>query len=176
MPKVAQPAVPFTRADYDELPEGMHVELIDGELLKMEQPTVRHQEIARSLVLAFFDHVGKKRVYFGPVTFAIDEYNALVPDVLVMRESEIPDALAKDIRKALLVAEVLSPSTASRDRNVKVAKYMGQGVEEVWLVDPRKETVEVHSKSGARAASGAETIPSGALPKLRLASSALFER
>lgn len=41
MSKVAQPAVRFT-PDYDLLPEGMHVELIDGELLKMAEPTVRH--------------------------------------------------------------------------------------------------------------------------------------
>lgn len=176
MSKVAQPAVRFTRADYDQLPEGMHVELIDGELLKMAEPTFRHQEIARELFLLFVAHVGKKRTIFGPLTFAIDEHNALVPDVLVMRESEIPGADAKDIRRALVVAEVLSPSTASRDRNVKVAKYLGQGVEEVWLLDPRKETVEVHSKSGAGTASGAEDIPSRALPDLGLKAAAVFER
>lgn len=119
-------------------------------------------------------NVGKRRVFFGPLTFATDEHNALVPDVLVMRESEIPGALAKDIRQALLVAEVLSPSTA--DRNVKVEKYLGQGVDEVWLVDPRKETVEVHSRSGAALASGATAIPSRALPGPGLAAAGVFER
>ena len=176
MSKVAEPAVRFTRRDYDLLPEGLHVELIDGELLKMAEPTVRHQEIARSIFLVFMEHVGKKRVFFGPLTFAIDEYNALVPDIFVMRESEIPGALAKDISKALVIAEVASPSTASRDRNVKVAKYLAQGVEEVWLLDPRKETVEVHSKAGAKQASGVETVPSRALPDLRLAAAAVFAR
>ena len=176
MQKMAQPAVRFTRADYDLLPEGMHVELIDGELLKMAEPTVRHQEIARRLFVLFLAHVGEKRVFFGPLTFAIDEWNALVPDILVMRESEIPGADAKDIKRALVVAEVLSPSTASRDRNVKVAKYMGQGVEEVWLLDPKKETVEVHAKSGAGKASGAEMVPSRALPDLKLEAAAVFER
>ncbi len=173
MSKVAQPAVRFT-PDYDLLPEGMHVELIDGELLKMAEPTVRHQELARALFVLFMGNVGKRRVFFGPLTFATDEHNALVPDVLVMRESEIPGALAKDIRQALLVAEVLSPSTA--DRNVKVEKYLGQGVDEVWLVDPRKETVEVHSRSGAALASGATAIPSRALPGLGLAAAGVFER
>jgi Uma2 family endonuclease len=174
--KVAQPAVRFTRADYDLLPEGFHVELIDGDLLKMAEPTVRHQEIARSLVFLFAAHVGEKRVLFGPVSFAIDEHNVLVPDVMVLRESEIPGADAKDIRKALVVAEVLSPSTAARDRNVKVAKYLEVGVGEVWLLDPKRETVEVHSTAGARMASGAEVIPSRALPKLELPVARVFER
>lgn len=151
MSKVAQPAVRFTRADYDLLPEGMHVELIDGELLKMAEPTVRHQELARALFVLFMGNVGKRRVFFGPLTFATD-----------------------DIRQALLVAEVLSPSTA--DRNVKVEKYLGQGVDEVWLVDPRKETVEVHSRSGAALASGATAIPSRALPGLGFAAAGVFER
>jgi len=172
--KMAQPAVRFTRADYDQLPEGMRVELIDGELLKMAEPTFRHQEIARSVFLTFVEQVGEKRVLFGPITFAIDEFNALVPDVLVMREAEIPGRDAKDIARALVVAEVLSPSTASRDRNVKVAKYLAQGVEEVWLLDPRKEVVEVHTAAGPREASGAETIPSSALPGFKAA--AIFER
>lgn len=176
MQKMAQPAVRFTRADYDVLPEEMRVELIDGELLKMASPIIRHQEIARTVFLLLVAHVGAKRVFFGPLTFAIDEWNALVPDVLVLRESEIPGALAKDIRRALVVAEVLCPSTASRDRNVKVAKYMSQGVEEVWLLDPKKEIVEVHSKSLAGTASGAGTIPSRALPDLRLAAAKVFER
>jgi len=174
--KVAQPAVRFTRADYDLLPEGFRVELIDGELLKMAEPTIRHQEIARSLVFLLAAHVGRRRVFFGPVTFAIDNHNALVPDVLVMRESEIPDAGARDIQRALVVAEVLSPSTASRDRKVKVALYLGQGVEEVWLLDPGKETVEVHSKSGSGMASGAEAIPSRALPGPGPTAAAVFER
>ncbi len=141
----------------------------------MAEPAIRHQEIARSLFLLFVAHVGAKRTFFGPLTFAIDEHNALVPDVLVMRESEIPGALAKDIRRALAIAEV-SPSTASRDRKVKVAKYLGQGVEEVWLLDPKKETVEVHSKAGAGMASGRETVPSRALPRLKLAAASVFER
>jgi Uma2 family endonuclease len=93
-----------------------------------------------------------------------------------MRESEIPGRDAKDIDRALVVAEILSPSTASRDRNVKVAKYLAQGVEEVWLLDPKKETVEVHAKAGAEQASGAGTVPSRALPELKLAASAVFSR
>lgn len=142
----------------------------------MAEPTFRHQDVARELFLLLVGHLGKKRVAFGPVTFAIDEFNALVPDVFVMRESEIPGRDAKDVDRALIVAEVLSPSTASRYRDLKVAKYLAKGVEEVWLFDPKTETVEVHAKSGARKASGGETIPTRALPGWKSPAAALFER
>jgi Uma2 family endonuclease len=41
------------------------------------------------------------------------------------------------------VAEILSPSTAKRDRGVKIRLYAAAGVREAWLVDPETETVEV---------------------------------
>jgi Uma2 family endonuclease len=57
-----------------------------------------------------------------------------------------------------------------------VAKYLGQGVQEVWLLDAKKETVEVHAKDGSGTVSGAETIPSRALPGLKLPAAAIFDR
>lgn len=40
-----------------------------------------------------------------------------------------------------LVVEILSPSTASRDRGEKRAIYEKNGVREYWLVDPRAQSV-----------------------------------
>ena len=39
--------------------------------------------------------------------------------------------------------EILSPSTASRDRTIKVELYERQGVREYWIVDPEENFVEV---------------------------------
>ena len=39
--------------------------------------------------------------------------------------------------------EILSPSTASRDRTIKVELYERQGVGEYWIVDPHEHFVEV---------------------------------
>ena len=41
-------------------------------------------------------------------------------------------------------AEVLSPSTAARDRGVKVRLNARAGVQGAWIVDPEAETIEVH--------------------------------
>lgn len=43
-----------------------------------------------------------------------------------------------------LVVEVLSPSTRRRDYGVKFEDYGASGVEEYWVVDPARETIEQH--------------------------------
>src|SRR5439155_10532291 len=42
-----------------------------------------------------------------------------------------------------LVIEILSPSTARRDRTIKVQLYRRQGVAEYWMVDPDANQIEV---------------------------------
>ena len=39
--------------------------------------------------------------------------------------------------------EILSPSTASRDRREKLGVYARYGVREYWLVDPERARIEV---------------------------------
>lgn len=40
------------------------------------------------------------------------------------------------------IAEVLSPSTESRDRGIKFEDYARHGVHEYWLIDPANELIE----------------------------------
>ncbi len=47
-----------------------------------------------------------------------------------------------------LVVEILSPSTALRDRSFKLDLYARRGVREYWIVDPDKDTVDVWRFSG----------------------------
>ncbi len=42
------------------------------------------------------------------------------------------------------VCEVLSPATASKDREVKMPVYAGYGVPHAWLVDPGGERLEAY--------------------------------
>lgn len=47
------------------------------------------------------------------------------------------------------VCEVLSASTASLDRNVKLSVYARENVSHVWLVDPEARTLEVLRLAGS---------------------------
>jgi Uma2 family endonuclease len=65
------------------------------------------------------------------------------PDVLIL--SDLRKIDARGLRGAPdWLAEVLSPGTASYDRNVKVPAYERAGVREVWLVDPLCLTLTVY--------------------------------
>jgi hypothetical protein len=41
-----------------------------------------------------------------------------------------------------LIVEVISPSTEKIDRTIKFEDYAAHGVDEYWIVDPRKKTIE----------------------------------
>ena len=174
MEAVAEPALKFTKTDFDRLPEDFRVELIDGELLKMTFSVVSHQELVGRLYLDLVAAVGRGRALLGSVGFVVDNYNVLGPDLVVFEEGELPRPDAKDIDRAALVFEVLSPSTASRDRNVKVRLYLAAGVREVWLVDAARRSVEVISPVGVRFARGDEEIASSAVPEFAVRLAELF--
>lgn len=44
----------------------------------------------------------------------------------------------------LLVIEILSPSTAGRDRTLKLNKYASSGVPHYWILDPFARTLEMY--------------------------------
>ena len=41
-----------------------------------------------------------------------------------------------------LVIEILSDSTESRDRGVKFKDYQAHKIEEYWIIDPERQTIE----------------------------------
>jgi Uma2 family endonuclease len=71
------------------------------------------------------------------------------PDVLIAGVAQL-----KDPRSVLgaprWLVEVLSPSTARYDRNIKIPVYERAGVPEVWLVDFDARTVTIYRLSEGR--------------------------
>jgi Uma2 family endonuclease len=100
------------------------------------------------------------------------DYNILQPDVLVT-----PAPLPRDAAEAgipLLLGEVLSPSTAKRDRDVKTGIYLGAGVEEVWIVDADAKSNEIHTSGGVKVFTGSARAASGVVPGFELVPDRLF--
>ena len=46
------------------------------------------------------------------------------------------------------VAEIVSPSTQSRDYFLKLNKYQDAGVKEYWILDIRRDTIHVYDFAG----------------------------
>jgi Uma2 family endonuclease len=77
-----------------------------------------------------------------------------------------------------LVVEILSPSTATRDRTEKRDAYEQSGVDEYWIVDPRKRQVIVFVREGdafgSPSTTSAQSIRSRVLPDLVMTVEEIF--
>ncbi len=139
----------FTRADYALLPEEFRAFLLDGQFVREPAPTFGHQTIV--LAIAIRAHAAApRRTLIAPADIVIDDWNVLQPDVLIFGEHVRHAAQADPEEVPVLVVEVLSPSTARRDRESKTAAYLRAGVAEVWLVDPTARSIDVVTGNGLR--------------------------
>jgi len=144
----------YTYEDYLNWPEDERVELIDGKIYYMSAPTKKHQILLGRLHMRFgiYLHGRSCDVYFAPFDVRIDldlgKDSVVQPDLVVICDGEKLDE--KGLNGAPdLVIEILSKSTARRDRVIKYNKYLAVGVKEYWLVDPNKEEVIVNILNGS---------------------------
>ena len=133
----------WTVDDLDRLPDdGLQYELVDGVLLVSPAPVPLHQRVVTRLTVLLAAHCPPElEVYVSPLDFQPTRRRSLQPDVLVVRREDMgPKNLQ---RPPLLVVEVLSPSTRSKDLLLKRAVYAESGVPSFWVVDPDEPSLTV---------------------------------
>ena len=100
------------------------------------------------------------------------------PDVLFVSQERLAIIHNQVWGAPDLVVEVLSRSTAARDRAEKLGWYRQYGVRECWLVDLSNEEVAIVDLTGPgvtrRLARGTATIRSSVLPEFVIAAAAIF--
>ncbi len=136
----------YTLEDYYALPDDVRAELIDGELIYLEAPSVIHQQLISELLFEIKLYIrtnnGKCIVLPAPLDVQLDcdDHTMVQPDISVLCH---PDRiLDKGIYGAPdFCIEIVSPSSRKKDYSKKVIKYMDAGVREYWIVDPKRETV-----------------------------------
>ena len=148
-----QPAVKLTYENYRAAPADKRYELLDGELIMVPVPNLKHQTVQLKLTmrLGLFIENRALGTLFTPVCdVMLSETDVVQPDLLfVSREREHLLSGGQNVQGAPdLVVEILSPSTAERDRSDKRVLYGRHGVMEYWLVDPMAETVQIHRLEG----------------------------
>ena len=83
-------------------------------------------------------------MYIAPFDIVFSNHDVVQPDVLFVSNDRLDIITPDNIQGAPdLVIEVLSPSTAHRDRTFKRSLYARHGVPEFWLVDTDAHTIEV---------------------------------
>ena len=148
--KRPEPGKHYTYADYYTWNDGKRYELIDGTAYLMEPaPLFGHQSISVKLTKIIDTFLeGKPGVMFhAPFDVRLNAWagdnTVLQPDIVVFADQSklfgtgcigAPD----------MVIEILSPSTARRDRVEKFNQYLLACVKEYWIVDPDEKTVNAY--------------------------------
>ena len=157
---ISQSTPTATYADIEALPPNMVGEILAGELVASPRPAGPHAQAASSL--GAYLNVLFERGIGGPggwwitdepeLSLAADPlFDPVVPDIVGWRLTTAPEPYKTAQAHTVpdWVCEVLSPSTARRDRLLKLPYYARAGVKHVWLMDPILETIEVYRLSGA---------------------------
>ena len=133
----------FAYADYKSVPESMdkRYELLDGDLVLVPTPTIRHQRVSKKLgfiLITFFEHNNLGEVLGAPLDVVFgkgDEREVVQPDIIFISNERKDIATEQEIQGAPdLVVEILSPGTEQRDRNYKKSLYSRYNVLEYWIV------------------------------------------
>lgn len=139
----------WSYAEFARLPDdGNRYEVIAGELCVTPSPRPLHQDLIGHLVELLRPFVREHvlgRVYPGPIDVLFAEGDYLTPDLVFVRQDQAATVTDRGVESPPdLVVEVISPSTALRDRGVKRARYAFFGVPEYWIVDAQLGRVEIY--------------------------------
>ena len=176
----------YTLEEFWELPEPpdhSKLELIGGVLYMTPPPGQKHDSVVARLIrflIVFLEttqtpgtvYVPRAAIWTSPATY-------LEPDLLYL-SAETEAQLDDDQRnRADIVVEVISPSSAIYDRNIKANAYSVLGVKELWLIDELMKTVEVRVLVDGRFERGDllkndDLVTSTVLPGLEFAARQLF--
>ena len=157
------PTVKLTVDHLFQLPEdGLRHELLDGEHVVTPSPNLRHQVLLLRLAFAIETFVRRERtgqVFVAPLDVVFSRFDLTEPDLLYVSNERRAVLTKKNVQGAPdLAVEILSASTADRDRGAKQQIYQTFGVREYWIVDPEADTIDrlVFSPTGAASGPGFE--------------------
>ena len=133
--------------------ERRNLEVWEGEIVETMTPGGKyHNELAMRFFALFSQHCASR-----PALFRSGDNDGFIvsrdPDTFLC-----PDAALYRVRKEdagpwhpfspEIVVEVLSPENSRPEMLHKRDLYLRAGAEQFWLVDPAKETIEIHFKDG----------------------------
>jgi Uma2 family endonuclease len=149
------PKRPATYADLEAVPEHLVAEIIDGELMTHPRPSPRHGATALALGVALSGPFQKGSGGPGGWVFIVEPElrlgdHVLVPDIAGWKRERLGNLQDKAYIEVTpdWICEVLSGSTAKRDRTLKMRIYGEAGIPHMWLIDPRLQILEAFELHG----------------------------
>lgn len=143
----------FTVRDIQSIPEKYKLELIEGVIRLMGQPSIKHQMAAMHISGTIWNFIKKNKgkcIVMQTPALIFDNKDIsntyLVPDVAVVCDK---NNIGKNgiINHADFIIEIVSPGEKNRthDYKTKMKIYVESGVREYWIVDIEKQRVTVFS-------------------------------
>jgi Uma2 family endonuclease len=127
----------LTYDDYAAIPsDGQIYQIVDGEVFVSPAPSPYHQRASKRLqrqLEDYFETSGRGEVFDAPIDLILGPHDIMQPDLVVAPHSAITRRGIEDV--PILVVEVLSPSTATFDRQVKARRLAALGVPHYWILD-----------------------------------------
>jgi Uma2 family endonuclease len=164
-----------------DLPEGLVGEILNGQLHAQPRPSGPHGRASvvldRLIGRSYDDGDGPGGwwLFIEPEVHFVRDIEVVVPDLAGWRRTRMPQ-IPEGHRFEVVpdwVCEILSPSTASKDREIKMPIYAHYGVRHAWLVDPTRRILEAYAIDDGEchllaAASGNDRIALAPFEALRL--------
>lgn len=129
-----------------------HYELINGKLVQKMTTTRKHTKAATFFLVQCinWDDSSGWQFFCEGTGVYVSERIGYVPDVVGFAPGVEVDPNAAMEGAPTLVVEVLSPSTAAKDRDQKKRNYARIGVQIYILIDPTQKTMEIFRLNGNR--------------------------
>lgn len=140
----------LTIADWEAMPhgDGNRYEIIEGELFVSCSPGLTHQIVATDLTVRIWNFLERNPMGTVVATpgLILSKFSGVIPDIVVFLDEQRETIVQNDrlTGPPALVIEILSPGSQNtrRDRVVKLHLYSKHGVQEYWIVDPKKLLLE----------------------------------
>jgi Uma2 family endonuclease len=147
------PSVKFTYDDFLHFPDdGKRHEIIDGEHYVTPSPNTKHQVIVGNhhvLLATYLKAHTIGAVFLAPFDVVFSNLDVVEPDLLYISRERRGVLTDKHVRGApALVVEVLSPGTRKTDETIKRRLYERCDVQEYRVVDPGRDTIRIHRRTG----------------------------
>lgn len=119
-------------------------ELIDGFPYAMSpKPMIKHQQVSGNIYAELREKTScEKCLVAMEIDYKISNDTVVSPDVLLACGEDLGDKYLK--KTPIIVFEVLSPSTARKDRNEKYHLYEEEGIKYYVIVDSQTKLAEIY--------------------------------
>jgi Uma2 family endonuclease len=143
----ASPHEVTTLEEFFALPEdtARRHELLEGTYVVSPEASFRHQRAAFALgqlLMPVVAELPSLELFGVPGDIVLGRHTVVAPDLFVVPRPSSPDIHWREVGLPVLVVEILSASTAARDRGVKRRLYQEAGIPEYWIVDLDSRLIE----------------------------------